>query len=421
MKKQILLFLLIINQFLFALPEMINWSQLSYQIFLSNDEQIDVVTSATPDKDYSVDTSPKSGFRWQHELAVKLSPKLQLDLKNDHFYSQKSAELRNSFHYNYARLRLSYQNNIHYASVSYANRFYNDKETRLLTLPGLERETKQRMVHNTVLYYRLKMDRLTLELSGGIRNLDYECYEAYLEEDDDDDSTREEEWQVDRIRGWDHDIYLEADLEYGITDQFYLLMKIYQKNDLNKTDAYDYDRYGLGVKFNHKFDFFNMIKASFIYFRQDFASGNSKDNCFETDFRYTKRIGGNLAGFISYNNRSCYDSELKEIFRISNLIRVIAKYSYLTGNVQDSYLLAGIKLNPENNGNAVMLELSNYLWHDIYLTAGTDFAPDLYLTVSGKLEYHLNARISFWLQDDYTDYELSTAQHIFSLGFTGYF
>jgi len=62
-----------------------------------------------------------------------------ISLKNDFFYSEKRHESRNSFLFNDAKLKLSYFPNSYYFKLQYGNRWFDEDNTRILTISGNRR------------------------------------------------------------------------------------------------------------------------------------------------------------------------------------------------------------------------------------------------------------------------------------------
>lgn len=419
--RSIIIFVLLITSLpVCGLEHLVNWSQLSYQAYLSGaDRDIDVVTGATPDKDYSVDTGPKSGLRWQHESTVQFNSRISLEINNDLFYSEKSHEPRNSFQYNQAGINFYYHDVYSSLKIGYSNRYYNEKLTKLLSIPGIQETIQQQMAHNTTLQYHLYLSRFKLGFYASLRNLEYVRFFPGEDEKGDfsDYSGREEEY--DWTREWDSDLVSRLEMEFYLHQNWILHLHGFYKNDLNRSKFYDQSQYTLGLAYYRRFNFFNILKANISYQQQHSdALGKGKVHTIITDIRYTRRIGAFLAGFLSFTNHSCYDDQGKKFCYLVNMLRMQFKYSYRTERIQDSYILIGGKINPENNGNLVMIETSNHIWHELYLTAGVKYAPELYKQATGILEFYLTPDISFWIAEDFTDFKLFSPQHILSAGTT---
>ncbi|MBC8415337.1 MAG: hypothetical protein ISS80_05665 [Candidatus Cloacimonetes bacterium] len=406
MRKIILILLVIIFTYL-HLCGLTQWMQISLRNFTTDAEHdIDIITGATPQAE-TIDTASKDGIYWQHEISGNLYTNLSFTLENDLFVSDLSHEFKNSFFYNDAKIKVYYQNESQYLKLQYANRTYNPAATNFLNIPGVEHSTQQQMVHNTALHYKGHHGRFFISLYGNLRNLDYE----YL--------TIEEDDVYESESAWDNDIYSYAEFSYKITDIWKAFVSGYYKDDLNSFNEFDDSNLGIGLEFDNRFDFFNAVKTKVVYYNKNFDSiDDEKDHYFLTEARYTKRFGNSLTGFVTYINRSCYDEDQSKFFRISNMLRIHAKYSYLTYNMKDSFILAGIKYNPENEGNLVFGEMNQYLFKDVYLTAGVKYANELFGTCSAKCEYFVTPLRSIWINNKFTNFNKKSTQNIFSLGTT---
>jgi len=406
MKKNILILLVIIftHLHLFGLTQ---WMQVSLRNFTTNAEHdIEIITGATPQVE-TIDTASKGGIYWQHEISGDLLTNFSFTIENDLFVSDLSHEFKNSFFFNDARFKLCYQNESQYLKLQYANRAYNPATTNFLNIPGVEHSTQQQMVHSTALHYKGHYGRFHFSLYGNLRNLDYE----YL--------TIEEDEVYESESARDNDIYSYVEFSYTITDIWKIFVSGYYKDDLNSFDEFDDSNLGIGLEFDNRFDFFNALKTKVVYYNNNIDSiDDEKDHYFLTETRYTKRFGNSWAGFVTYINRSCYDEDLSQFFRISNMLRLHAKYSYLTYNMKDSFMLAGVKYNPENEGNLVFGEVNQYLFKDIYLTAGAKYASELFGTCSAKCEYFITPLRSIWINNKLTDFNNRSTQNIISLGTT---
>ena len=405
--RKIILLLLIIFFIYLHLTGLTQWMQVSLRNFtIDAEHDIEIITGATPQAE-TIDTAAKGGIYWQHEISGNLYKDITFTLENDLFISDMSHEFKNSFFFNDARFKLYYRNETQYLKLQYANRAYNPAATKFLNIPGVEHSTQQQMVHSTALHYKGNLGRFHISLYGNLRNLDYE----YLSIEEND--------MYESDSAWDNDIYSYAELSYKITDIWKALVSGYYKNDLNSMDEFDDSKLGIGLEFDNRFGFFNALKTKVVYYNNNFDSiDDEKDHYFLTEVRHTKRFGNSWAGFITYINRSCYDEDRSKFFRISNMLRLHLKYSYLMHNMKDSFILTGVKYNPENNGNLVFGEVNQYLFKDIYLTAGARYASELFGICSAKCEYFITPLRSIWINNKFTDFNNKPTQNIISLGTT---
>ncbi len=145
---------------------------------------------------------------------------------------------------------------------------------------------------------------------------------------------------------------------------------------------------------------------------------NEQDHNLITQLRYSRRFRNGISGFVSYINRSCYDDETSQVYRVSNMLRVHTMYSYALENLNNSYVLVGIKYNPENEGSLGFIEQNQYLVKDIYSTVAIKYSVDLFTSYSVKMEYFLNSLQSFWIKDEFVDYYNIHTQNLIFIGST---
>lgn len=385
-----------------------NWSQLSMNYFTTNaTHDIDIVTGASQDVE-TINTKGKFGINYQHELTGKISEKFSYDIKEDIFYSEKSHERRNSFFTNNLKLNLFYKQETTYLKLQFNNRFYNPDETNFSNLPGIVYSTQQQMISSAILQLKQDFGKLNLNVYTNLRNLEYR-YVVPIEEED----------EYESHQASDYDSYTDAKLFFKVTDHLKVFGRAYYKDDLNELSLFDQMNLGGGFEYDNKINLFSSIKAKVQYYNNILDKiNNEQDHNLVTQFRYSRRFRNGISGFISYINRSCYDNETSQIYRISNMIRVHAMYSYSLQNLNNSYLLAGVKFNPENEGTLGFMELNQYLFKDIYSTTNIKYSLDMYTSYSLKFEYFLNSLQSFWIKDEYTDFYDIQKQNLIFIGST---
>ena len=176
---------------------------------------------------------------------------------------------------------------------------------------------------------------------------------------------------------------------------------------------------GGGFEYDNKINLFSSFRAKVQYYNDVSNNINNElDHNLITQLRYSRRFRNGISGFISYINRSCYDNETSQIYRVSNMLRIRTMYSYSLENMNNSYLLAGIRYNSENDGSLGFIENNQYLFNDIYSTANIKYTHDMFTSYSLKLEYFLNPLQSFWIKDVYTDFYNIQKQNLVFIGST---
>jgi len=391
--KRIILVTFILVMINLVSAELTNWSDFAFRNFSSEENS-------------------NYGIHWKQEIEKNFTSKLIVNFKNELFYSQKSDdfpddfshdnERRNSYFTNYSTIKMLYRTGSQFLKFQYTNRWFNADDTRYLVSTGIGNETRKNMVHNADLQYTAKLADFRFSYFGKYRNLNYDQLLI--------------EGSIDQA---DSDIYNYADVTYDISDNLSLFTNAYYKNDLNESNLYDHTRIGGGIEYNNKIDLFSSIKVRTQYYN-DISDkiNNEQDHNLVTQLRYSRRFLNGISGFVSYINRSCYDNETSQVYRVSNMLKLHAMYSYSVENLNNSYVLVGIKYNPENNGTLGLVEQNQYLFKDIYSTASIKYSLDLFSSYSLKLEYFLNSLQSFWIKDEYTDFYDIQKQNLIFIGST---
>ncbi len=398
MKKIIaVLFSIYLSILVFA--SITNWSEICYRNYISNSsEEIEIISDSN-----LVDNSPKSGLNWNHILNWQIAPKLNFVLDNELFLSQKSQEFRNSYFFNNSKFKISFFNGLHYLKVQYNNTFFGKDDTKIQVIEGLDDEIRPLMAHSTELHYKLDLNRFKFSLFGKLKNLNFEQYQL----------------AADPENFWENDVFSSTQISYEFINNIDLFALSNYKSDLNEADLYDHIQNGIGLEYNNKLNLSNNIFSKITYLNNRSEQiDDEKKHYFLSEFRFTKRFGNFIAGFVSYINRSCYDDQKEKILRISNLLRANIKYSYLTDKLQDSYLLFGIKYNQENMGNMFQQEINQYVYKNIYLNVSAQFTPELSTMMEGKIEYFLNPEKSVWISNEYSEQIEFHSQNIISIGST---
>jgi len=392
--KQILIILSLILIINIASAEITNWSDITF-------------------RDFASDENSNLGFNWKHEIEKSFNSNLTFNFKNEFFYSQKNddfpndyshdSEMRNSYLTNYSKLTMLYKTDAHYVKLHYSNRWFNDSDTRFLVTSGVGDKTQKSMIHNADIRYIADLKKLQFSYYGKFRNLNYKHIDtANIIQDE-----------------LDNDLFNYADLSFILNDKFKLFTSIYYKNDLNESSLYDQMNLGGGFEYDNKINLFSSFRAKVQYYNDVSDNINNElDHNLVTQLRYSRRFRNGISGFISYINRSCYDNETAKIYRVSNMLRVHTMYSYSFENLNNSYILAGIKYNPENDGTLGFIEQNQHLFKGLYSTVNIKYSLDLFTSYSLKLEYFLSPLQSFWIKDVYTDFYDIQKQNLIFIGST---
>lgn len=206
------------------------------------------------------------------------------------------------------------------------------------------------------------------------------------------------------------EMHFDGKIGYQVMEEIQLYATIVHKDDLDLDHNYDLDRFGVGVSFDKKLDYSSSLSASSEYqsFDCDFTTlktyesypyGNERKHYFYNQIRYQKSLGTNVNGFVTWMNRSVYDTDGSQMRVISNYIRGQLKYTLPFDVDGESFVLALVKYSPENKATVAGAEInmpvvSNWL----YLNAGDHYAPDYSNDVKLGAELFFTKLNSFYIQ-----------------------
>ncbi|PKN79995.1 MAG: hypothetical protein CVU48_03595 [Candidatus Cloacimonetes bacterium HGW-Cloacimonetes-1] len=141
---------------------------------------------------------------------------------------------------------------------------------------------------------------------------------------------------------------------------------------------------------------FNLFAATTIYNSNQPDYRDILTNQVVSELRLGHRIVPELAGFVSYINRSCFADPGEDIYLLANYLRAHLQYSMPYDLSACSYILAGVKSRPENldafhpSNTAYFLETDFKLGCGLYLGGNMNLMKEYRDEYSGKLTYHFN-------------------------------
>ena len=401
MKKLIVIVILLSALSLFA--DVINWSEFSFRSFITtnkDDMPLSIGDSAIADD--MIDNAPKYGINWKHQLKMTLNKSWNISIDNNLFYSNKSQENLNAYFFNYSKLRLFYVGKSQSVKLQFSNRLFQQDKTRWLTISGTEQTTRQNMVNMVEIHYKKYLNSFDFSIYTQLRNLKY----VYIE-----NSAKNSESE--------NDFATHIQFDYHLNKKITLFTTGYYKDDLNKENWYNHTQVGVGAEYLNRYDFFNILRSKLTYLNNSSDRiDDEKTHYFIYNLRYTKRIGNNFAAFTFYESRFCFDMASTKFLRISNQLRMQAKYSYQSDKMHHSFVLGGFKINPENSANSVFAEVNQNVWHSFYASAFTRFAFKRYVNIAEKLEYFFSTEKSIWLKHDFTHFRKESSEHLIFIGTT---
>ncbi len=115
-----------------------------------------------------------------------------------------------------------------------------------------------------------------------------------------------------------------------------------------------------------------------------------------SELRLGHHILPELAGFVSYINRSCFAEPGADIYLLANYLRAHLQYNMPYDLSAGSYILAGVKSRPENldafhpDNTAYFVETDFKLGCGLYLGGNMNLMKEYRDEYSGKLTYHFN-------------------------------
>ncbi len=206
------------------------------------------------------------------------------------------------------------------------------------------------------------------------------------------------------------EFYKDIYLAYNLSEEVRIYSDFYNKTFYSSTKdfldpkrEYDVTEYGLGVNYTSK-DFFNGKLVEDFYYEKRLGDNlqEYEEDYFVNSFRYVLALHDRLNAFCSYISHFSYDSEDKEFYRLANMVRMQLRYniSYDDG---DSYILAGTRLNPENQSRRYFVEVKYPLMDKLYCRVNETYYYETYNSVSTALEYYLTSASHIYVENNYTD------------------
>jgi len=395
--KNIKIFLLALYCTSLSFAEISYWTTASYKGVKAQD--IDAITGASE--------KLKSGAEWKQQIKTDITSKIKFTLDNDLLISDKTGEMKNSLFFNKAKLKCFYKDQNHFIRVQYWNDWFAEDHTEITSVAGIDEPIQKEMINSSEARYIGKFGRLEADVSGKLRALNYKRFYDYFPE--------LKNFEIET----ENEFYSFGKISYNIFNSVSAFAVSYIKDDLNESDLYNQTTIGIGAQYKNNFGKFDYVKGSITYLHNDSETfSENKEHYFISDLRYTKRLLPSITGFVSFINRGIYDKDEQKFYTISGMIKLRAKYSYMRNKVQDSYFLAGIKLNPAHDGQTFTAEANQYIYRNIFLSGYSRFAPELFKDLGCKAEYVFIPGKSVWIGYGYTFIEESFEQNLISVGVT---
>jgi len=358
-----------------------------------------VITGASADKDKGNSDKIKPAVSLKLDVEENLTEKIKLEVNDKLLYSKRNNSWINSFVNNTLSSALSYNNSNLYVNTAFSYKVSDKDNSRFIQIPGNDDLYKQKNNFNSAFSIEYSVGKIEIESYTKYRNI------AYLSQSDE---------AID-----DSDIFLRDKCYLKLNEQIKLSALYFHKNDLNDESYFDLTQLGTGIEFYQKFNLFNMIRLNFDYLKNNSDAINpEREHNFISTIRYTKRIGNNLSGFISFINRTSYNTDESEFYRIANVLRLQAKYSYLTDSFADSYVTGGLKISPENKASTFLLGFNQRLYRNLFLQNNNSINNELFYKSEIGLEFYRNSKQSLWFKYQYFDFRNDYTENDFVFGIT---
>jgi hypothetical protein len=401
--------------------EVYQWNDTSYQYLIAPG-----TSSGEENDDLNREDGGGSGtssVTFIHQVDVKINKFLSAFFQTDMNWEERnpknlmtSASKPASFYknwrvtgtYNRFQTKLEYHDEKLYGKFQYRNQYFESGRTNatyiFITNPNLPFDTPESGPHRPHFIHDIYNQGIwktgigTFDVGGRVRVSKYNL--AYWENIGDTLSV------FNQVNTQRDELFLNANVQVPITSYFSLITDVYAKHD--DTDKYfDFTRYGIGLAFDRKFDFFHMLNASFQYDRNNSnAYSQEKDNYFTSQLRYTHRIGTSLTAFISIINRSVHSEHNEGFLLISNVVRIQARYSFKNDINGDSYIILGGKLSPENKTSLVFAEFNYPIIPKLYANVMDKYSPTYLYVNQGAKETAQENETSLGLNYYFTPWQM---------------
>lgn len=189
------------------------------------------------------------------------------------------------------------------------------------------------------------------------------------------------------------DVYSSANIGWSVGPNVLLHAGLDIKESLfADSGAYDFNVFELGCNFQTDIGNAGMLSADISVTHRDGKDVNPQtQNLIHSQIRYKHNLVSGLSGFITFENNSCMDAELSEVYLISNYVRAQLRYTMPWDEQSLSYITSGYKYSPENNANAVFADAEAYLGLGVMTRLGFSHIPDRFNHLQASLAYRFSA------------------------------
>ncbi|MBT3168872.1 MAG: hypothetical protein HN334_03295 [Candidatus Cloacimonetes bacterium] len=342
----------------------------------------------------SISDSSALNTKVLYQLESEIAPNIFLQIYNKYYQSEKIMSMRNVDKYNEVKLKLEFIGNMFYGKLQIGDRRFDADYKEDTFSANIYQKIKQKNVQNVDVRIKNNWRNLQISFFSKYRNL---AFDSYLN----DDMSSE----------FDRDLYLKSGIIYKINDEFNFFCDGYFKDDLNISNLLNQTIFNSGIQFQKRINYSSFLEAKTEY---QYDSFSQFDHNYFSQLRLTKKLSNNVAGFVSYLNRSCF--EQNKFYRISTVLRTHVKFSDFTKFSQDSFYILGCKYNPENLGTNAFVEFKQIFKSRIFFFGGLKIAPELFKKYDFGIEYLFSSTKNIWLKAEEIVYKNRFSKNVISAG-----
>jgi hypothetical protein len=208
----------------------------------------------------------------------------------------------------------------------------------------------------------------------------------------------------------------------------------------DKTEIYDTKSAGIGLKMNLPINYLHHLQGSATvqwldgerysihkYLTPDFlwVEEQTAERMIPLNYnlRYVQMVTQQLMGFVSYENRSFYDTSQQEFLFNSQFLRGSLKYTFTYDLSNASFVEIGGKYAPSED---LIYKSSNWMaktemkvWDKLYIGGGINSMPERLTRYEGVLRYFLSPWNEVFINYIYTD-DPEAKKNFFPSSFTTY-
>jgi hypothetical protein len=326
---------------------------------------------------------------------------LQLDMNSfiSELSDEKNIEERNSYVYNELKSFLQYKIKSHsLIKLGFNNNYYDyDKSWNNFFIDGINVPTQTLAKNYSYLVYEGNYKDFKLVTGLRLRSnyIDYQ-FDGM-------------DFQANEFYTYD-EFYKDIYLSYNFNDKMSIYTDFYNKSFYSEiTSLYDPKRehdvteYGIGINYTNNDFFYGRVMEDLYYQKRDSEQYQDyQEDYFIYNLRYVFPVTSNLNAFCSYISHFSYASQEEEFYRLANMVRLQMRYD-LPADYSDAYLIAGTRLNPENESRRYFIEAKYPLLERLYCRINETYFYEAYNKVSTALEYYISPASHVYIESNYTD------------------